>query len=1274
MKFPKIKLRVFHQGLILVGIPLLIELLLIGNLSLLLIQSDKEHVRENRYRHFSAVAAKLMALTYEELSLLLVSMHSRSPTFLKNFHKYREEIKVLQKDGMKTAENDPLLEDQQAEINESIDQLMSMMDHVAELVQSGSALQLLTEIPAMESNMQSAKGIALDRIDVMRRIGQRVTLESMKKIQKVRDLQAFILWTGLCLNLLAGALLLVFYRRNIMDRLGIISSNTLLLSQGQQLLKPVGGDDEIAQLDSAFHSMEEKLQAALERERALFNNASDVICVLDATNRFVRINPACHRLWNYDQDTLLNENLFEIIESSDVKSAREKLADAQTSAQTESIELRINSRSRGTVETSWSVYWSQSESSMYCVVQDITERKQIDKAKQQFLSMISSDLRRPLAQISQAVGKLVISDPDELPLPAAEKLQLAQKNVGRLLALVNDLLQIAEMESGRLEISKEQSSLNELLKRSTQDVEALAQKNNVKVEILAEELSAFIDPNRVIQVLVNLLSNAIKFSPPGASVTLAATREGDVIECSVIDRGRGVPASHREAIFEKFQQVEAVDGKRKAGTGLGLPICKQIIEEHGGTIGVSSEEGKGSKFWFRIPIDESASMRIKAIKLHELEARTTKNISAEQHKSESGSESADAFPAEIEKPSNPLTGRLTLMQKGILLIGVPIVFDLVFVGSISNLLMQTDRARQNELKQRNIAFETTQLMDSYLKTALIINGPRTDATWLAFQQSRTDIKSSREKLKKLVKGDRVARKHFKSVDAVNDRAETFFEGLEEKLGANVGKQFSATVHKRHMLPLISVMSRRLQALIADAEKQEFDPADKARLRESQAILLLAGLGTSVLASILLALFFSKDMSARLATLADNAERFSKEQSLNQIIAGKDEIANLDRVFHQTAKALDNAHKKERAVLDNSKDLICALSTDGKFTSVNPACIDTFAITQDELMEKTIFDLLDDTDKAAVQSALLDRRQPDAHASFETRTIKKDGTPLYISWTASFDSSGDNIYCVAHDITARKELEGLKQEFLSMVSHDLRTPLGSITGIAKLIAANAFGKPGVSAQTELKHISEEGDKLLELINDILDIEKLEAGKMQLVPEDCDLSQLIEGSLALTTQQNRKLIEVEQQQSVMISADKDRLQQAISNILTFACKLRQPDLDDKVRIRTMVRDSSILIEIESPGVPLTQTEMQSIFDRFGNSAKEPHKPISSDDQNSKTGSAGLALPLAKRIIENHEGRVEMNSTPNSNTFVLTIPNGLSSATINSSNAVSNLVPDS
>jgi signal transduction histidine kinase len=143
--------------------------------------------------------------------------------------------------------------------------------------------------------------------------------------------------------------------------------------------------------------------------------------------------------------------------------------------------------------------------------------------------------------------------------------------------------------------------LANVLERSDQAVRSFAEQNGIRLEIQPTSTMVYADGDRLVQVLVNLISNAVKFSPKGAPVTIAVQEIPNWVEVKVIDHGRGIPAKYKGLLFQRFQQVDASDSKKKGGTGLGLAICKGIIEAHNGNIGVESEEGKGSVFWFRIP-------------------------------------------------------------------------------------------------------------------------------------------------------------------------------------------------------------------------------------------------------------------------------------------------------------------------------------------------------------------------------------------------------------------------------------------------------------------------------------------------------------------------------------------------------------------------------------------------------------------------------------------------------------------------------------------------
>lgn len=237
---------------------------------------------------------------------------------------------------------------------------------------------------------------------------------------------------------------------------------------------------------------------------------------------------------------------------------------------------------------------------------DISARRELAKLRKEFVSMVSHDLKTPLTSIQVFHHLLTAKAEDKLDKSLVNGLNAAKRSTERLLNLVNDLLDFERSEVGRLEMHPSNCSLEDIVSRSVESVAAFADENKVKIDaseaMLDEEIRC--DRDRIVQVLVNLLSNAVKFSPEDSTVIIDAEFDDGIVELSVRDKGRGIPTQFLESVFERYKQVEASDRTQKKGTGLGLPICKAIVEAHGGTIGVESEEGKGSRFWFKIPLEQ----------------------------------------------------------------------------------------------------------------------------------------------------------------------------------------------------------------------------------------------------------------------------------------------------------------------------------------------------------------------------------------------------------------------------------------------------------------------------------------------------------------------------------------------------------------------------------------------------------------------------------------------------------------------------------------------
>ena len=239
------------------------------------------------------------------------------------------------------------------------------------------------------------------------------------------------------------------------------------------------------------------------------------------------------------------------------------------------------------------------------------KERQAEKMKQEFFQMVSHDLRTPLTTISFFLSVLLQGSYGNVNEKGVKAANGSVSAVDRLLGMVNGLLEMERLTSEGLIMEKRVCNLDDLLDKVADSALGFAEKNKIELEIVSQEdVEFFADESRLVQVLVNLTANAVKFSPEGSTVKVQGKKLDDCVELSVLDHGRGIPEEERQSIFERFKQVRKEDATEKGGTGLGLAICKAIVEAHGGELGVESEVGKGSRFWFRIPAVETRTSAV----------------------------------------------------------------------------------------------------------------------------------------------------------------------------------------------------------------------------------------------------------------------------------------------------------------------------------------------------------------------------------------------------------------------------------------------------------------------------------------------------------------------------------------------------------------------------------------------------------------------------------------------------------------------------------------
>ena len=234
----------------------------------------------------------------------------------------------------------------------------------------------------------------------------------------------------------------------------------------------------------------------------------------------------------------------------------------------------------------------------------LEKRTEVESVKDEFISTVSHELRTPLTSIRGALGLLpaLVGDVD----PKAQNLlRIAASNTERLIRLINDILDLERMESGRAPLKLRRCSIQDLAREAVDTMAPMAEGNGLRIDLVCraprETIYFDADADRILQVLTNLLSNAIKFSPAGTAITVQIDSDLNSVLLKVVDRGRGIPTDKLEAVFGRFQQVEASDASKKGGTGLGLAICRSIIQQHGGAIWAQpNESGPGTTLWVQL--------------------------------------------------------------------------------------------------------------------------------------------------------------------------------------------------------------------------------------------------------------------------------------------------------------------------------------------------------------------------------------------------------------------------------------------------------------------------------------------------------------------------------------------------------------------------------------------------------------------------------------------------------------------------------------------------
>ena len=411
---------------------------------------------------------------------------------------------------------------------------------------------------------------------------------------------------------------------------------------------------------------EEEIAMLNHQNELILQSAGEGIYGVNREGKTTFINPVAAKMLGYAQEELIGEPMHRLLHHSKADGTDypleecpvyKSLKDGTIHHITNEIFWRKNGSHFPVEYVSTPIQEQGDIVGAVITFKDITERQAIEKIKNEFIAVVSHELRTPLTAIHAALNLLSTGLIDANSQKGRRAIAIAEENSDRLVRIVNDILDLERLQSGKMGLSKQPCNAADLMVKAINSMQEMANRNQVNLSVSPQSIVLNVDSDRLLQVLTNLLSNAIKFSPQGATVWLTVELQGNLNQESAVgagftdnlttktdnltkpapvgeqksavgagftdnltaktdnltkpapavlfqvkDQGRGIPPEKIDSIFERFHQVDASDSRKQGGTGLGLAICRSIVQQHGGEIWVESVLGKGSNFYFIIPL------------------------------------------------------------------------------------------------------------------------------------------------------------------------------------------------------------------------------------------------------------------------------------------------------------------------------------------------------------------------------------------------------------------------------------------------------------------------------------------------------------------------------------------------------------------------------------------------------------------------------------------------------------------------------------------------
>jgi PAS domain S-box-containing protein len=899
---------------------------------------------------------------------------------------------------------------------------------------------------------------------------------------------------------------------------------------------------------------------------------------------------------------------------------------------------------------------------------------EIDRAKTMFFSNVSHEFRTPLTLMLGPLEEMRQSSRNTLPPETRNEIEVIYRNGLRLLKLVNTLLDFSRIEAGRVQASFEETDLAAFTSHLASVFRSAVEKAGMTLEVHCEtpQLPVFVDRDLWEKIVLNLLSNAFKYTLAG-KITVTLKDHGDSVELIVSDTGCGIPEHEIPHLFERFHRVEGVVGRTYEGSGIGLALVQELVKLHHGTIRAESSVGLGSSFHVVLPTG-SRHLPNERIARRQRPAATTGD--AESFMEEAMSWLPDAVNQHLCPVSNPVKTPESNKYQATFGARILLADDNADMRSyVAGLLgghwqveMACDgldalaQARANPpdlvltdvmmpgldgfgLVQALRAHPLTSGIPIILLSARAGEGSRVGGMDIGADDYLTKPFSARELLARV--GAHLQMARFRR------EANASLRASEERFRARTA-QFETLLDRSPMGLYLIDADFRFRAINPVARPVFGDIPGGLINRDFDEILHI--LWDKEFADELVRIFRKTLATGESFVVPELMQRRADRGTIEYYEWRVDRIPLPDGTHGAVCyfrdispqilarAAVEESEKRLRFVMESMPQKISIATPQGKLDYFNPFWLEFTGLSMDAMQRDDEWQYIHEDDREAHRQSWAESVRTGSPFQIQHRLRRADGEYRWhiTRATSMRDDHGHIVMWIGsstdiHDLKMAEEslrqADRRKDEFLAVLSHELRSPLNVIAGNIELLRYEEAGSP--EFEESLDAIERNTEAQVQLISDLLDVSRIITGKLALTTHPFPISEILLAALdTVRFAAENKMLQLELDFNAptlgLINGDETRIQQVIWNLLSNAVKFTPKG--GRIRLHARRTPSMIEIAVTDNGQGITLDFLPHVFDRF-------HQEDASNTR--RYGGLGLGLSIVRHIVEMHGGTVEVQS---------------------------------